>query len=215
MLAVLGEIVFATLTAPNRLVRAQHWNYVEQRVIEDLPRLQWIGYGLEAISLEMLFHTSFSNPTVQIAALETAAADHQARALVFGNGDHRGYFVITTLEIVAKQMSDQGDMLSATVRVDLKQWALTSELNPTLLPLPSFAPIAVVPAPVGGVTGAIGYSMPSGVSSQSPTTATAYLAPSFATVGVSPLLANPSTAPVISQSMPSDILASAIVRAAT
>jgi phage protein U len=215
MFAVLGEIVFETLTAPNSLRCEHHWNYVEQRVIADLPRLQWIGDGLEAISLEMQFHISFCSPTVQVMALETAAADHQARALVFGNGDHRGYFVISSLEMIAKQMSDAGDLLAATVRVELKQWALASEVNPALPPLPSFTPIAVVAASVGDVTGIIAYSEPSGVSSVGPAPIAAYLAPSLAAVGVSPLLANPMVAGITVQRVPDDVLTSAIVRAAT
>ncbi|MGH7842978.1 MAG: phage tail protein [Candidatus Binataceae bacterium] len=214
MFAVLGDIVFETLTAPNRLDRERHWDYVEQRVVEDLPRLQWIGDGLETINFEMLFHASFCNPSAQLMALETAASDHLARALVFGNGDHRGYFVITALGVITEQMSQWGDPLAVRVRVELKQWALTVETNSALLPIPSFTPIGVVPAALGVATKPIVYSTPSGVSAAT-SAAAAYIAPALAAVGVSPLLANPGMVGASSPAaIASDVPTTAIVRTA-
>jgi phage protein U len=215
MFAVLGEIIFETLTAPDRLDRTLSWDYAEHRVVEDLPRLQWIADGLETIRLEMLFHASVGDPAAQLEALVAAAKDHQARALVFGNGDHRGYFVITTLHLVEKQMSDVGDPISARVQIDIKQWALASETNPALAPIPGFTPLGIVPGPPGVSTGPVVYASPSGVSGTTMVPFAPYVAPPLAALGVSPLLVNPALRGVTSPTaIARDVPAAAIVRAA-
>jgi hypothetical protein len=48
----------------------------------------------------MLFHISFTDPAAQLAALLAAADDHQARALVLGNGVFRGFFDHPMLRVV-------------------------------------------------------------------------------------------------------------------
>ncbi len=63
-------------------------------MVEARPRLQWLATELQKISLELGFHVAFVNPATQMNLLRAAAEDHQARALIFGNGVHRGYFVI-------------------------------------------------------------------------------------------------------------------------
>ena len=76
MFAALGEIIFELLGGPQAIEATRRWDYAEQRVLEDLPRLQWIADGAELITLEMLFHQSFTNPSSQLAALMAAASDH-------------------------------------------------------------------------------------------------------------------------------------------
>src|SRR5713101_5388890 len=144
MFAAFGEIIFELLGGPRAIEATRRWDYAEQRVLEDLPRLQWIADGAEIITLEMLFHQSFTNPSSQLAALVAAASDHQARALVFGNGDHRGYFVIESSSTIYQQMSDLGDPVALVVRVALRQWAVAGELGTTPSPSLSFAPLAAV-----------------------------------------------------------------------
>src|SRR5216684_1429670 len=97
MYAVLGEIIFDVLTSPQALESARKYDYAEHKVVEDRPRLQWIAADLETLTLELSFHDAFTNPQTQLMLLENAAEDHRARAFVYGNGIHRGYFVVSEL----------------------------------------------------------------------------------------------------------------------
>jgi len=214
MFAVLGEIVFQLVSSPTSAAFVSRWNYAEQPVIEDRPRLQWTGDGLQTISLELQFHRSFTNPALQLAALTAAASDHQARALILGNGDHRGYFVIVSLETTAKQMSGSGDMIAATARAQLKEWALGIELDPNAPPSPTFAPIGLVAAPAGAATGFVTYSPPGGVTSTAAASLVSFVPPSLAAPGVSPVLSNPSLSGTeVRGLLPGDVPVGNIVRA--
>jgi phage protein U len=215
MFAVLGEIVFETLTAPDSFQAAQRWDYAEQPVVEDAPRLQWIADGLETVTIEMLFHASFTNPKAQLDALTAAASDHQARALVFGNGVHRGYFVITSMRTTDQQMSDAGDAIAMRVRVELREWPIGNGANALLLSTQSFAPIGIVAAAPGVPTARAPYAAPFGVSPAISAPAVAYLAPTLAAAGVSSILASPTaTGATSAVAIAADIPVTAIVRAA-
>ena len=144
MFGVFGEIIFTLLSGPRTFESSRCWDYAEHRVVEDRSRLQWTGDGLERISLEMMFHASFTNPTAQLAALLAAASDHNARPLVLGNGDHRGYFVLTAVTTTLRQMSDDGDTIELMVRSELTEWALSLELDATATPRPTFIPLGLV-----------------------------------------------------------------------
>jgi Phage P2 GpU len=86
MFALFGEISFEVIGSPEVFESSRRFDYAEHRVVEDRPRLQWLAADLESITLAMLFHISFTDPAAQLAALLSAAYDHQARALVLGNG---------------------------------------------------------------------------------------------------------------------------------
>ena len=98
MFALLGEIIFVTLTSFEGFRSSSDYRYAEHQVVEARPRLQWLAQELQKISLEMGFHVAFTNPATQMNQLRAAGEDHQARALVFGNGVHRGYFVIDSID---------------------------------------------------------------------------------------------------------------------
>ncbi len=162
----------------------------------------------------MLFHQSFTNPSSQLAALVAAASDHQARALVFGNGDHRGYFVIESSSTTYQQMSDLGDPVALAVRVSLRQWALGGELDAALPPSPSFTPLAAVTAPSGVSTGLLDWSGPAGVSSVTAPSRTGFAAPELPAPGISLLVMTPhATGPGSQAVTPDDVPPSVIVRA--
>jgi phage protein U len=138
MFAILGEIVFELLGSPDAFDSIRTWDYAEHHVVEDRPKLQWLVVNLETIELDFHFHTSFTDPAAQAAALIAAAGDHNARALVFGNGVHRGYFIVTSIRTTAQQMSASGDLIAITVRAGLKEWALASEINALASPVAWF-----------------------------------------------------------------------------
>ena len=62
MFAILGEIIFVTLTSFESFRSTSDYRYAEHQVVEARPRLQWLAQELQKISLEMGFHVAFTNP---------------------------------------------------------------------------------------------------------------------------------------------------------
>jgi phage protein U len=212
MFATFGDIVFEVLTAPESLESMYQWSYAEHRVVEDVPRLQWVGDGLETITIGMMFHASFADPGLQVAALRLAASDHSARALVFGNGDHRGYFVILSMRVTSRHMASDGSAIMIVVQTTLKEWSLEGETGSGASVSLPFAPIGVVPAAAGTMTGPITYSLPSGITSTPEAPATAYSSPTLAAPGVSSILSDPQRTAGVASTLAANVATSAIVR---
>src|SRR5262249_36949942 len=120
MFALLGDIIFETLTSPDAFRSSSEYHFAEHKVVDAAPRLQWLANELQKISLELSFHVAFTNPATQMNLLRRAAEDHQARALVFGNGVHRGYFVIEMLEETHQQLADDGSYIAISAQVELR-----------------------------------------------------------------------------------------------
>ncbi|MBF6559138.1 MAG: phage tail protein [Candidatus Binataceae bacterium] len=192
MFAVLGEIVFEVLSSPEKLEYTRDWDYAELRVIEDRPRLQWIADNLALITIDLRFHASFTVPELQLAALIAAGDDHIARPLVFGNGIHRGYFVVTSLRTIATQMTAAGDLAGITVRTTLKEWALSIEIDPGAPPIALFPLLGVVAAPAGTSTALVSYPGAGGVAETLSALIPVYASPAIPAPGVSPILDNPA-----------------------
>ena len=72
----------------------------------------------------MMFHASFADPGLQVAALRLAASGSLGARLVFGNGEHRGYFVILSMRVTSRHMASDGSPIMMTVRAKLKEWSL-------------------------------------------------------------------------------------------
>ena len=159
MFALLGEIPFKVIGSPEVFESSRRFDYAEHRVVEDRPRLQWLATGLESITLAMLFHTSFTNPTAQLAALTAAAEDHQARALVLGNGVFRGLFVVEAVATSDIQLGADATPIAIRVQTKLREWAPGSEFDPAAPPRLATAPLGISPV-------AISYSPPRRCSGQ-------------------------------------------------
>ena len=189
MFAILGEVPFEIVGSPEAFSDSRSYDYAEQRVIQARPRLQWLADGLMTIRLEMLLHLSFTNPAASLLLLRQAAETHVAMPLIFGNGDFRGYFVITGIETVSRQLSGVGEILAISVRISLRESPV--DLNASAAAIPPFIPIALVAA--GGSTGSS----------------------SVASGGISALLAlSPPTAPSTPILLAQDVPTSVIVRSA-
>ncbi|MDL8652756.1 phage tail protein, partial [Escherichia coli] len=61
-------------------------------------------------------------PDVELARLRTAMKAHQALALVFGNGDYRGWFVITDVTATSEQTDSTGNVLAVSATVSLREY---------------------------------------------------------------------------------------------
>lgn len=143
--ATLGQnIVFETLTSPESFRSVSEYHYAEHKVVEARPRLQWIANELQTITMEMGFHRAFTNPSAQMQTLRSAAEAHLAMALIFGNGGHRGYFVIEKLEETFTQQADDGSYVAIGARVDLKEWVPGADFDPFAPARPSFSAPALL-----------------------------------------------------------------------
>jgi len=140
MFALLGEILFEVLISPEAFRASNAYSYAEHKVIEARPRLQWLSTDLQKISLDLGFHVAFTNPAQQMNLLRAAAEDHQARPLVFGNGLHRGYFVIESLEETHQQLADDGSYVAISARVELREWVPGADFDPFAPPRRSTPP---------------------------------------------------------------------------
>jgi len=189
--AVLGDIPFLVVGSPEAFSDSRGYDYAEHRVVQARPRLQWLADDLMTIRLEMLLHQSFTEPAASLLVLRQAAATHAALPLVFGNGDFRGYFVITRIDTQSRQLSGSGDLFAITVRLSLRESPV--EFDPAAPPIPAFPLIAIA----------------AGASSGSSST------PALASSGVSALVALVApSGPASSVLLPDDVPAATIVRSA-
>src|SRR5579862_6940818 len=141
MFALLGDIPFQVIGSPQSLSDSRRYDYAEHRVIQARPQLQWLANDLMTMRLEILLHQAVSSPAANLLALTEAASAHQALPLVFGNGELSGYFVITEIDTVSRQLSGSGDIVSMTVRLDLRESPATPD--PAAPPVPTFIPLAI------------------------------------------------------------------------
>jgi len=141
MYAAWGTIVFDLLTTPVSLRGSAAYDFAKQKPVLARPRLQWIGRDLEELDLGLLFHASFCDPQAQMDALRAAAAAHRAAALVFGNGIHRGYYVITKIgESPIKQAAD-GTLIGVSAEVTFTECPKGASA-----PTPASTPLALISA---------------------------------------------------------------------
>ena len=148
-----NDIVFEFLSSPETFRAQMEYHYAEHKVVEARPRLQWIAQELQKISLEMVFDVQFlgntilHDPTTAMNRLRAAGEDHQARALIFGNGNMRGYFVIESIEETFVWTADDGSIISSQARVELHEWVPGADFDPQLtsiLDTPATPPPAIV-----------------------------------------------------------------------
>ena len=202
MFAELGEIKFQVVGSPEHLEAERRYDYAEHDVIEARPRLQWLADGLERLVLDLMFHVSFTNPAAELAALRAAANAHQALALVLGDGTLRGYFVIESIATRSAQLGANGAPIAVAARVELKEFTLDSELDPSAPPLAPFTPLALVNAAAASGAAAPLASSAAPLAAVSPE-------------GVTAILNRPAPAGAIAPNLlPADVPTSVITRSA-
>ena len=130
MFAVLGkDIVFETVGSPRSLRVSRQYGYAKHKVVQARPLLQWVGDDLGELELELIFHVRFTKPLAQLNRLYAAAADHQARALVYSNGLHKGYWVVTEIEEKPQHLADDGSIIAIEVELRLQEWVFSVDPN--------------------------------------------------------------------------------------
>lgn len=151
MFAVLGDIEFELITYWDGFEATFGVDYAEHARIEGKPGLQFIGDRLDEIQISLVFHQHYCVPDVELARLRTAMKAHQALALVFGNGDYRGWFVITDVTATSEQTDSTGNVLAVNATASLREY-IGDPKNPLKPP--------AIRAQVPG-TGAVSSAVPS------------------------------------------------------
>lgn len=122
MFAILGDIEFELITYWEGFESQFGVDYAEHARIEGKPGLQFVGEKLDDIQLSLVFHQHYCVPDVELARLKSAMSAHQALALVFGNGDYRGWFVITDIRATSEQTDSTGNVLALNATVSLREY---------------------------------------------------------------------------------------------
>ncbi|MEC5344683.1 phage tail protein [Brenneria populi] len=155
MFAVLGDIEFELITYWDGFESTFGVDYAEHSRIEGKPGLQFIGEQLDEFRISLVFHSMYCTPDSELARLRRAMQAHQALALVFGNGDYRGWFVVTAVTASSQQTDASGNVMAMTAEVTLREY--TGDPKSSLVP-----PAIKSTVPDSGVvTGAV--TKPSGL----------------------------------------------------
>ncbi|WCG81574.1 phage tail protein [Pectobacterium sp. A5351] len=122
MFAVLGDIEFELITYWDGFESTFGVDYAEHSRIEGKPGLQFVGEQLDEFRISLVFHSLYCTPDNELSRLRQAMRSHQALALVFGNGDYRGWFVITAVTASSQQTDSSGNVMAMTAEVTLREY---------------------------------------------------------------------------------------------
>lgn len=149
MYALLGNIQFDLITYFDGFECTFAAEYAEHAMIAGKPRLQYVGQATDEISINLAFHHLFCDPETELAKLKAALADHQAMALVLGNGDYKGWFVLTSVQATARQTDATGALTALEATISLREY-VGDPANPLPPPAvqPPTPPVQAVSQPV-------------------------------------------------------------------
>lgn len=137
MFALLGDVQFDLITYFDGFESQFGADFAEHALIEGKPRLQFIGDKLDEIRIQLAFHLHYCDPEAELAKLKDALAAHQAMALVLGNGDYKGWFVLTDLQATSKHTDEAGTLIALEASITLREF-VGDKKNP--LPPPAVQP---------------------------------------------------------------------------
>ncbi len=122
MFALLGNIQFDLITYFDGFESQFGVDYAEHALIDGKPRLQRVGDKLDEIRIQLSFHIQFCDPEQELLKLRTALSAHQAMALVLGNGDYKGWFVLTDVQATSKQTDKAGTLIALDASITLREF---------------------------------------------------------------------------------------------
>lgn len=137
MFALLGDVQFDVITYFDGFESQFGADFAEHALIEGKPRLQFIGDKLDEIRIQLAFHLHYCDPEAELAKLKDALAAHQAMALVLGNGDYKGWFVLTDVQATSKHTDKAGTLIALEASITLREF-VGDKKNP--LPPPAVQP---------------------------------------------------------------------------
>ncbi|POZ60181.1 phage tail protein [Chromobacterium alticapitis] len=122
MYAVLGDIEFDLISYWDGMEQRAGSDYAEHGRIGGKPVLQFVGDKLDEIRIDLVLHAAYCQPDAELQRLQSARQQHQALALVLGNGDHKGMFVITDLTSTGRQTDSNGNLIAVEAQLSLREF---------------------------------------------------------------------------------------------
>jgi phage protein U len=117
----LGLLVFDLIEwQPHTVKYTSDWT--QHQRIKQKPRLEPAGDALNTVSINLSWHVYFIDPALALDNLLTAQRVKKPMPLVFGNGDHKGWYVITEVEDTPLQTLADGTVLCSSARVSLLEY---------------------------------------------------------------------------------------------
>lgn len=144
MYAVLGEIEFDLITYFDGMEAHFGSDYAEHALIGGKPKLQFVGDKLDEIRIDLVFHATYCDPEAELIRLRGAMQSRAALALVLGNGDYKGRFVITALQATGRHTDRAGSLLAAEAQLSLKEF--TGKTRQPVAPALQGLAMALLPA---------------------------------------------------------------------
>ena len=129
MFAILGDIQFDLITYFDGFDSSFSANFAEHPLIDGKPRLQSVGDNLDEIRMQLVFHQQYCDPETELAKLIKAKAAHHAMPFVLGNGDYKGWFVMTDVQASTRHTDKAGTLVALDANVTLREY-VGDKLNP-------------------------------------------------------------------------------------
>lgn len=157
MFALLGDIQFDLITYFDGMDAQFGADYAEHPLIEGKPRLQWVGDKLDEFRIDLSFHASYCDPEKELMRLRQALQAHLAMAFVLGNGDYKGWFVLTDVQAMSRQTDQLGTLTCLEATITLREY-VGDKNNPLPPPAvrPKLAPAAAKASPISAMGGLAG-----------------------------------------------------------
>ena len=155
MFALLGDIQFDLITYFDGMDAQFGADFAEHPLIEGKPRLQWVGDRLDEFRIDLSFHAWFCQPEAELVRLRQALQAHMAMSFVLGNGDYKGWFVLTDVQAMSRQTDQYGTLTSLEATITLREY-VGDKNNPLPPPAvrPKLAPAAAQANPISAASGA-------------------------------------------------------------
>lgn len=149
MFALLGDVQFDLITYFDGFESQFGADFAEHALIEGKPRLEFVGDKLDEIRIQLAFHLHYCDPEAELAKLKKALAAHDAMALVLGNGDYKGWFVLTDVQATSKHTDKAGTLIALEAGITLREF-VGDKKNPLRPPAvqPKLPPAAAKAMPV-------------------------------------------------------------------
>lgn len=121
---ILGNITFQkpALTPESENYTKTH-AFAEMKPANGKPILQNKGENLQEFSLSMCFHADFCKPSEQIGWLMDTMNAGTVCPYYWENGEFKGNYVILKVSVRSEKRLFSGELISATVDVDLKEFS--------------------------------------------------------------------------------------------
>ncbi|WP_448092498.1 phage tail protein [Pseudomonas lini] len=122
MFAILGDIEFTVAGGITGMEQSSSADWAEHARIQGKPLLEWIGEGLDECNLTIELHPVLGDPEERLRALRLAKTKHEPLAFVMGSGEYLGAYVITNIGNTIRRATATGQINSATVQLNLKEY---------------------------------------------------------------------------------------------